>query len=131
MTQLVSKLYEAAWKNLIFSFNDEFGNPIPRTQRFELYNYLTKGIIPGDFLKALLVGNFNALFNVTASSLEKTRVFTIMDFIHTYLPSHTYGSERYVSEHASLVLTGEIGWIQRRYVDNTRDITKLDLVDVK
>jgi hypothetical protein len=43
---LVSPLYELAWQQLVFSFKDLYGNLIPRVQRVELIDYMTKGIVP-------------------------------------------------------------------------------------
>src|SRR5687768_166608 len=113
---LVSPLYELAWQQLVFSFKDMYGKLIPRVQRVELVDYMTKGIVPSGLLGAILFNDFRSLTLMPLTSLERERIRTVSDFVYLWLPRQAYGSYLRVSEFADYIRSGQLGYLQKQYM---------------
>ena len=79
-------------------------NLLPEHIRRGVKNYIERGIIPGDFLQAVICNNLKESFN-RADDINITRMLDIVDFFYNEAPFLCWGSEekmyKWIERHRS------------------------------
>jgi hypothetical protein len=128
---LVTELYAKSWKQIIFGYTDRTGNLIPRTQRWQLYEYLTEGKIPTGFLLGILLRKFDMVFNdADMTSLERARISTIVDFVHEYLPLSMWNNMKNINSYSASIISRRLYALQKQYLDHRLQQQKSSVVVV-
>jgi hypothetical protein len=85
------------------NFEDEFGNKIPEYMHQGFIYYIESGILPGDFLSAILCNNLKeAVYNADSTNIHL--ISTYIKFLYKHFPYNIWGSKERVQQHLEFCL---------------------------